>query len=230
VSVTPDDALKSLIDGNARYVSKKAAHAHQDSSRRVETFTDGQHPIVSVLGCADSRVPPEILFDQGIGDIFTVRVAGNVADVDEIGTLEYGAGHLGIPLIVVLGHTKCGAVTAVVKKEQVSENIGKLVDNIVPAVNVVLKANPTASIDDQVKKSITANVKQSIEDILKNSKEIAEFVEAGKVKIVGALYDIESGKVQIMGTHPDQQKILSSLKREEVHQQPVEENVKAASK
>jgi carbonic anhydrase len=169
-----------------------------------------------VLGCADSRVPPEILFDQGIGDIFTVRVAGNVADVDEIGTLEYGAGHLGIPLIVVLGHTKCGAVTAVVKKDHVSHNIIELVDNIIPAVNRVQKADPSASIDDQVKKSITTNIWQAIEDILKHSEEIAELVKVRKVKIVGALYDIKSGKVLMMGEHPDEQNILCARNEKNV--------------
>jgi carbonic anhydrase len=213
--VTADDALKMLQDGNARYVAGKSLHLREDQARRTETATGGQHPFVSILGCADSREPLEVVFDQGIGDIFNVRVAGNVADIDEIGTLEYGAGHVGTPLIVVLGHTKCGAVTAVVKKDHVTENIAKLVDNITPAVLKAQMANPGAEVNALINESITANVWQAIEDMIKGSPEIYELVETGKVKIVGAVYDIESGNVTWLGSHPELIKIMVAVKLEE---------------
>ena len=210
-----DEVLKILTEGNIRFVSGKSLHSRQDSTRRVETVANGQHPLVSILGCSDSRVPLEAIFDQGIGDIFNVRVAGNVADIDEIGSLEYGAGHLGTPLIVVLGHSKCGAVTAVVKKDKVGENIAKLVDNIVPAVAKAQQKNPSADVNVQISEAITANVWQSIEDIIKHSPEIYELLENGKVKIVGALYDLESGKVTWLGPHPELIKIMVAVKVEE---------------
>jgi carbonic anhydrase len=217
-TVTADDALKMLQDGNARYVAGKSLHLREDQARRTETATAGQHPFVSILGCADSREPLEIVFDQGIGDIFNVRIAGNVADIDEIGTLEYGAGHVGTPLIVVLGHTKCGAVTAVVKKDHVTENIARLVDNITPAVLKAQMNNPGAELNVLINESITANVWQAIEDMIKGSPEIYEMVETGKVKIVGAVYDIESGNVTWLGSHPELIKIMVAVKLEETRE------------
>lgn len=211
-SMTADQALAFLKDGNDRFINGKSQHPNQDSARRIETVTNGQHPFASILGCADSRVPLEVIFDRGIGDIFNVRVAGNVADIDEIGSLEYGAGHLKTPLIVVLGHSKCGAVTAVVKKDHVGPNIAKLVDNIIPAVAKAQQKNPSADVNTQIIEAITANVWQSIEDIVKHSPEIYELVETGKVKVVGALYDIETGKVTWLGTHPELIKIMVEVK------------------
>ena len=105
-----DEALQKLIAGNARFAAGEPTAQHQDQARRCETVAGGQHPYVTILSCADSRVPPEIVFDAGLGDLFVIRIAGNVADTDEIATIEYGVGHLNSPLIVVMGHTKCGAV------------------------------------------------------------------------------------------------------------------------
>lgn len=205
-SVTPDQALKNLKDGNARYTSGKSQAPRRDAKRRAETVSGGQHPFAIILSCADSREPVEILFDQGIGDLFVVRVAGNVADVDELGTMEYGADHLGSPLIVVLGHTKCGAVTAVVKGETVHGNIPALVDNIVPAAKKVKDKGVTG--DAAIPEAIKANVMQSIEDTYKNSDILRERVAAGKLKIVGGVYDLEKGTVEWMGEHPDQGKLV----------------------
>ena len=207
--LTADEALAKLKEGNMRYVAQASVAPHQDAARRHETATGGQHPFATILSCADSRVPLEIVFDQGVGDIFAVRVAGNVAAVDEIGTMEYGAEHLGVPLIVVLGHTKCGAVTAVVKNEPVTENIGKLVAPIVPAVKSVKSHFASASLDDIISKSIEANVWQAVSDIYAKSPLLKKMAAAGKVKVVGALYDIDSGKVQWFGEHPSNASLLA---------------------
>lgn len=207
-AVTPDQALQNLKDGNARYLAGASQNPRRDAKRRAETVSGGQHPFAIILSCADSREPVEILFDQGIGDLFVVRVAGNVADVDELGTMEYGADHLGAPLIVVLGHTKCGAVTAVVKGEHVHGNIPQLVDNIIPAAKKVKDKGVTG--DAAIPEAIKANVMQSIEDTFKNSDILRERVAAGKLKIVGGVYDLEKGTVEWIGEHPDQANLVKS--------------------
>lgn len=207
-AVTPDQALANLKEGNARYVSGKSEHPRQDAKRRAETVSGGQHPFAIVLSCADSREPVEILFDQGIGDLFVIRVAGNVADIDELGTMEYGADHLGAPLIVVLGHTKCGAVTAVVKGESVHGNIPQLVDNIVPAAKKV--KDKGVSGDSAIPEAIKANVMQAIEDTFKHSEILRGRVAAGKLRIVGGVYDLEKGSVEWLGEHPDQAKLAGA--------------------
>ncbi len=126
-SLSADEALKMLKDGNARFVEGKATHPHQDAARRALTAGQGQHPVATVLSCSDSRAPVELLFDQGIGDLFVVRVAGNVAATDEIGSMEYAVDHLNTPVVVVLGHSQCGAVTAVVEGAKLPPSIGALV-------------------------------------------------------------------------------------------------------
>ena len=111
--ITPDEAMKRLKEGNERFLNGKTSRPHVTKEWLLETYNHGQHPFATVIACSDSRVPVEELFDQGVGDIFTIRVAGNVIHTDETGSTEYGAAHLGTPLVLVMGHTKCGAVTAV---------------------------------------------------------------------------------------------------------------------
>lgn len=194
--VTPEQALKALQDGNARFTAGRSEHPHADSARLAETAEKGQAPIATILGCSDSRVPPEVLFDQGVGDIFIVRVAGNVADTDEIATIEYGVEHLHTPVLVVLGHTKCGAVTAVVKGGKAEGSLPLLVDNIVPPVAATKKSLPNASEADIVNMSIRANVWQSINDIFRRSRIVRTLVEEGKLKVFGAIYSIDNGKIE----------------------------------
>ncbi len=129
-----DQALKNLTDGNARFVSGTATHPHQDQKRLAETVS-AQHPFAIVVGCSDSRVPPEVIFDQGIGDIFVVRTAGEVMDNATLGSIEYGVEHLGAPLVVVLGHDSCGAVKAAVEGGEAEGQIAYLVEAIKPAVD-----------------------------------------------------------------------------------------------
>lgn len=208
--VTPDKALQLLTEGNERFIKNKLTAPNTGSDRRKTTSTEGQHPFASIIGCSDSRVPVEILFDRGIGDIFVIRVAGNVCDTDEIGSIEYGTEHLGTPLLVVLGHTGCGAVTAVVTGAELQGKIPPLVDNIRPAFEKVTKNNPGKKAEDLIPQTIEANVWQSIEDLLKGSPAVCELVSKGKLKIVGALYNISDGKVKWLGPHPEQATILSA--------------------
>ena len=135
-------ALHKLEDGNKRFVEGKNTFPDIGAERRGKTAKNGQQPFATVISCSDSRLPVEILFDQGIGDIFVVRVAGNVCNVDEIGSAEYGVDHLGTPVLVVLGHSKCGAVSAVVQGAELNGNLPALLHGIIPAVEKVKRAIP----------------------------------------------------------------------------------------
>ena len=210
--ISPDEALRVLKAGNARYVDGKLQHLHQGADRRALTSGQGQHPLAAVLSCSDSRVPPEIIFDQGIGDIFVIRVAGNVAATDEIGSIEYAVDHLATPMVVVLGHSQCGAVTAVVDDTKLPPNIANLVAPIKPAVDKAREANPEAAKDVLLKAAITDNVWQAMEDMLRLSPIIREKVRDSQVKLVGALYDLDTGQVQWLGPHPDQGKLVGGKK------------------
>ncbi|QOV87842.1 carbonic anhydrase [Humisphaera borealis] len=189
-----DEAIKKLTAGNDRFVAGTPARPNQNQSRLCDTFANGQHPFAGVLSCADSRVPPELIFDTGIGDLFVVRIAGNVADVDEVGSLEYAVEHLGINLIVVMGHAKCGAVTAVVDKAHVTPNIEKLVDNIAPAADEARKSFPQLTGPRLVEKAIRANVRQSIADLSSRSELLREKFKSGKLKAIGCVYNLHTGE------------------------------------
>jgi methyl-accepting chemotaxis protein len=205
-TLKPDEALKALQAGNTRYVTGQATHPNQTAERRAAVAAE-QAPFVTVLSCADSRVPVEVLFDQGIGDIFVIRVAGNVADTDEIGTIEYGVGHLHTPLLVVLGHSSCGAVKAVCEGAPVHGSIPKLVDNIIPAVTKAKESGRTGAA--LIAEAVKCNVWTAIDDLFKHSAEVRELVQGGKLTVVGAVYDLESGKVNFLGAHPQQTQLLT---------------------
>ncbi|MBL9207963.1 MAG: hypothetical protein JNN01_22960 [Opitutaceae bacterium] len=162
-----------------------------------------------MLSCADSRVSPEILFDQGVGDLFVVRVAGNVAQTDEIGTIEYGTGHLGTPLLIVLGHSSCGAVKAVLEEAEVHGSIPQLIAPIGPAVEQVRQANPGRPIDHLLAKAVETNVWLTIDAIFEKSAMVRDLVKAGKLKVVGAVYDLATGTVQFHGEHREQARLLA---------------------
>jgi carbonic anhydrase len=210
----PEQAIQRLKDGNDRFASGKSSHPDITAERRKDTTLNGQHPFATVISCSDSRVPVEILFDQGIGDIFVIRVAGNVCNADEIGSAEYGTDHLATPALVVLGHTRCGAVTAVAQGAELHGNIRALVHNIFQAVETAKDADPDAHGDALVAAAVEANVRQSIADLLKNSPAVRELVEAGKLKIAGAVYDLGEGRVKWLDDKP--QPKLSSKKAKKV--------------
>jgi carbonic anhydrase len=187
-TVSADAALAELKAGNAHHVAHRYTHPHQTLERQRE-LASGQHPHAQVLSCADSRVPPEVVFDQGLGDLFVVRVAGNVATDSELGSLEYGALHLHVPLLVVLGHQHCGAVTAAVEGGEAEGHIASLVTLIRPAVEAT-KGMPGDPVDNAVKANVQMTVKK-----LRSSPIFAELIAGGKLKIVGAVYSLDTGKV-----------------------------------
>ncbi len=192
---TPDVALKSLRAGNARFVAGKSEHPNSDLARVEATGKDGQLPIAAVLGCADSRVPVETIFDQGVGDVFVVRVAGNVAGTTELASLEYSVDHLGVQLIVVLGHTKCGAVKAAMGGGVAPGNLPALLDQISSAVKIVDATGRKMDVADKLTATITENVRQQIAAAQRKSPSLAKAAAAGKIKFVGAVYDVDTGRV-----------------------------------
>jgi carbonic anhydrase len=185
-AVSVDAALAKLKEGNARFVSTKVSEGKPTAARRAET-AQGQHPFAIILGCADSRTSPEIIFDQSIGDIFVDRNAGNLVDDHTLGTIEYAVEHLGVRLIVVLGHERCGAVQAAVASDSAPGHIQSLVRDIQPAVQAV-KGKP----GDQVHLAVAENARLMAEEI----RTKANFGDIAKdLKIIPAVYDLDSGKV-----------------------------------
>lgn len=193
---TPQDALKRLKEGNLRYVAGTSTFPNLNAARRQDVTANGQHPIATVVGCSDSRCPVEFIFDQGIGDIFVVRVAGNVCANDEIGSIEFGVIHAGSPLCVVLGHSHCRAVTTVASNAEVHGSIPKLVEPINRPVAQARADLPDASLAGLVAHATKLNVLQAIADLKSGSPAIRQMEDEGKVMVVGAIYDIESGAVE----------------------------------
>ncbi len=206
-----EEILTMLSEGNQRWVDGAAIAPNTSPERRSDVADTGQKPFVTVVTCADSRLPVERIFDRGIGDLFVVRVAGNVMGTSETGTVEYGVGHLKTPLLVVMGHSKCGAVQAAVTNAEVHGSVRALVKQIQPAVERVKRNNPNADAKELMTLAIRENVWQSVFDLMKNSPEVRSLVAQGKLKVVGAVCDINSGKVQWLGEHPWQSELLDAL-------------------
>jgi carbonic anhydrase len=184
--------VQRLLDGNKRYVDGKPSHPNQTLERR-QYVAEGQHPFAVVVSCSDSRVPPEIIFDQGMGDLFVVRVAGNIIDDAGLGSIEYAAEHLHVSLVVVLGHERCGAVEAAVKGGEAPGHIKSVLEAVRPAVE---KAKGERG--DLAENAMRANV-QMVVDHLKASKPILEhLVHKGTLSVVGARYDLDDGQVTLI--------------------------------
>src|SRR5437773_8503951 len=186
-SVSADAALAKLKEGNLRFASSEVSQSKPTAARRAETAQE-QHPFAIVLGCADSRTAPEIVFDQNIGDLFVVRTAGNLVDDHALGTIEYGVAHLGARLIVVLGHERCGAVKAALASDHAPGHIDSLVRDIQPAVRAA-KGKPGDALDA----TIIENARQVAAQI-KAKAELGEL--AKEVQILSAIYDLDTGKVE----------------------------------
>ena len=189
--MTPDQALQSLMQGNQRFINRKSRNPSQNYARFVEV-AKAQKPFASLLSCADSRVPSEIIFDQGFGELFVCRVAGNVATPEEIGSLEFGSLVLGSKLIMVLGHERCGAVEATIKGAQVPGQIASLLDAIKPAV-----AKSKNQAGDRLENTCKANALIQAEKI-KSSPVITQLIEEGKLKVVAGYYDLDTGTVTMV--------------------------------
>lgn len=196
-SVDADEALARIQAGNARFVAGKSIHPHETTDWRRSLEND-QHPFAVVLGCADSRVPPELILDQGLGDLFVVRVAGNVVDTDVIASVEYAIDHLGTELILVMGHSHCGAVTATLDYladvESEPAEVVSLLYRIEPAFSGIPDDLPRQQqIDLAVKRNVSIAVRR-----LSRVPDLHRRVNAGKVKIVGGVYDMHTGKLGIL--------------------------------
>lgn len=201
--MSPDEVLKLLKEGNKRFVQGKSDHPHLDRERRKLAHTDdqGDHAFATIVSCSDSRVPVELLFDAGIMNLFVVRVAGNVCTDNEIGSIEYGLAHVHTPLLVVMGHTYCGAVATASqivqgKKLDLERNIPPLLAPIEPAVERAMKLHPDKKGADLVPLATEENVWQGITDLFMQSPSTRKFVKNGAVKVVGAIYNIKSGRLQ----------------------------------
>ena len=190
--VPADEALAKLMEGNQRYAQDKEQHPDETLARRKE-LQAGQHPFAVILSCADSRVPPELIFDQGLGDLFVIRVAGNIAADDELGSIEYAVEHLHTGLIVVLGHEKCGAVSAVVEGAKESGHLKALLSAIEPSVQEIRDIP-----GDKVHNCVVANARRVARQIRESEPVLKELVQKGEVKVVAADYALESGVVTVL--------------------------------
>ena len=190
-----DEALQRLMEGNERYVANKSTDLNESQSRRAD-LAQGQNPFATIFSCVDSRVPPELIFDRGLGDLFVIRTAGHVIDNAVLGSLEFGVAELQIPLLMVLGHEKCGAVKATVeaveKNATAEGDINWLVEGIRPAVEEV-KSQSGDLLDNAVKANVTLTVER-----LKGSAILSEALEKSELQIVGGRYDLDTGMVEII--------------------------------
>lgn len=196
-SMTADDAVRLMKEGNKRFVTMRLEHPNLSAARREAVAVEAQQPFATVLGCSDSRVPVEEIFDRGIGDIFIIRVAGNVAmDSVVIGSAEYAAGHLGTPVIVVLGHTGCGAVKAAISGPPLEGSIREVQKKIEPVVSMVKKERPDLKGNVLTIAVVKANALQAKQDLLASSPEITHMAADGKIRILTAVYDMKTGAVE----------------------------------
>jgi carbonic anhydrase len=196
--ISPGQARAELEAGNARYLNGgMEAHAWQQSSV-IRTGTYGQSPSVGVLACADSRIPVEIIFDQGVGDLFVVRVAGNVDTKEGNGTFEYGLKALGVHTIVVLGHTKCGAVEATITGKALPSNMSSLSAAIQPALKGALQSPTDTASFELIRACGEANVRYQMKKLRTDSTLLAEAEMKGELTIMGAMYDVDTGRVQFL--------------------------------
>jgi carbonic anhydrase len=192
-SVAPAEAISKLKEGNARYTSGNLQHPGQTAERRTE-LAKTQHPFAAIVSCSDSRVPPEVVFDQGLGDLFIVRVAGNLINDEGLGSLEYTVDHLGTRLILVLGHQRCGAVDAaretIAAKGKAPGHIQSLVTAIKPAVEATAKEDLDAT--------IKANVKHVVDAVRSSTPILKAAVDSGKIQVIGGYYSLDTGAVTFL--------------------------------
>ena len=192
-SVAPAEAISKLKEGNGRYTSGNPQHPGQTTERRTE-LAKTQHPFAGIVSCSDSRVPPEIIFDQGLGDLFIVRVAGNVINDEGLGSIEYTVDHLGTRLILVLGHQSCGAVDAaretIAAKGKAPGHIQSLVTAIKPAVEATAK--------DDLETTVKANVKNVVKALRSSTPILKAEVDSGKIQVIGGYYSLDTGAVTFL--------------------------------
>ena len=201
--IPADEALQRLKDGNERFVNE-TRNGHVAESRRREV-ADSQNPFAIILGCSDSRVPAEIVFDQGLGDLFVIRVAGNIVAPSQIGSVEFGVARFGVKLVVVMGHSKCGAITATLEEigrrsEEQSRNLRSIVDRVRPSVEALMATDLRHDHDALVAAAVRANVRVSSNQLRHGSQMIEQMIQSDGLRVVGAEYSLESGVVEFFDT------------------------------
>ncbi|MDM0037023.1 carbonic anhydrase [Variovorax sp. J22P271] len=202
------EALKRLREGNERFASEvHTGERFLHRMRRAKTNFE-QKPFAIVLGCSDSRVPVEIVFDQDLGDLFVIRVAGNIAAPSQLGSIEFAAAEFGTPLVVVMGHTHCGAILGTLEQlrrptEARSPHLRFIADRIRPAVADLLAPELGYDRETLIRKSVQANVRQSVDQLRHGSKILERLIDAGQLHVVGAEYSLETGRVEFFDALPD---------------------------
>jgi carbonic anhydrase len=198
--ISAQDALARLRDGNRRFVANEPTASAQLTPSQRLALTNGQQPFAIVLGCSDSRVPAELVFDQGFGELFVIRVAGNIVAPSQVGSVEFAAARFSTRLVVVMGHSQCGAVTAAVEEvlgrsTNESRNLRSIVDRVRPAVETVVSARPGHDVDGLVSEAVRANVRASVDHLRHGSPLLEALIQRDGLRVVGAEYALESGVV-----------------------------------
>lgn len=202
------EALTRLRDGNRRFVTERQTAGRESTGGRRSEIADGQEPFATILGCSDSRVPAELVFDQGLGDLFVIRVAGNIVAPSQIGSIEFAAEKFHTQLVLVLGHTQCGAILATIEElhrptDNRSPNLASIVDRVRPAVMSLLGGDLENDPPELVRRAVRANIRASV-DALRHGSEILEtLVRNNELLIVGAEYDLETGRVDFFDGAPE---------------------------
>lgn len=200
--VSANEALQRLKDGNRRFVAELGGYGETSGQRRRD-LAAGQEPFAIILGCSDSRVPAEIVFDQGLGDLFVIRVAGNIVAPSQIGSVEFSAEQHGARLVVVLGHTQCGAILATIdqlgrtSKDQ-SRNLRSIVDRVRPSVEALMESEMANNPTELVRRAVRNNIRMSVNQLRHGSELLEQLVEHDGLRIVGAEYSLESGVVEFL--------------------------------
>jgi len=197
------DALQRLREGNARFASGDRCLETFPGHTERDKHLDGQNPFAVILGCSDSRVPVEMVFDQGLGDLFVIRVAGNIVAPSQIGSIEFAAEQYGVQLVVVMGHSQCGAVKATIEQllrptDRQSPNLRTIVDRIRPAVEDLLDDQPSLDRESLARHAVRANVRASVQNLRHGSEIIEGLVQNEELLVVGAEYSLESGVVEFL--------------------------------
>jgi len=201
------EALNRLREGNHRFVADQSSSAALSSSARREALIAGQEPFAIILGCSDSRVPAELVFDQSFGDLFVIRVAGNIVAPSQVGSVEFAASRFGTRLVVVMGHTQCGAISATLEELQggatnQSRNLRSIVDRVRPSVETLLSGRLQQSTDDLVREAVRANVRASVNHLRHGSELLEKLIQETGLLVVGAEYSLETGIVDFFDNIP----------------------------
>ncbi|MCC5927662.1 MAG: carbonic anhydrase [Cyclobacteriaceae bacterium] len=189
------DPLQRLIEGNQRFSEGNSKHPRQDL-QRLQEVENAQNPYAVIISCSDSRVPPEIIFDAGIGDLFVIRTAGNLVENLELGSIEYAVEHLGVELVLVMGHEDCGAVTAFLSKEEAHGHIHDIMEHLSHEKEIISALKKEQNLNQSIHECILANVDHTVRQLTLEDPMLSSKVAAGTLKVVGAIYDMHSGKVK----------------------------------